>query len=420
MSVVSVDFPTGALLVEGRMVFPIVLSNAPRLGAKTPDGGDALAEIAAGGVSFIRTGRLDWSPKSLDHQIAVEHDRLDAAAAQGLHCWPSLGPAANLAGRTLRAREQLLTSIVGELKDHPALGAWRGVGEPANPARAPRVPPAGLVAAYRKLKSLDSDHPVVIIQAPRGSLASLTPYRPAFDITGADIFPVSYPPGKHAGGRRRGIGAVGEITQKMVSAAGGKPVWMTLQIAWSGAIPAKGHPDNVPRIPTLHEERFMAYQAIVHGARGLVFFGGHLTEIAPPGDAQAGWNWTFWELVLRPLLGELTSPDLAPALVAPAARRTVKATAVDVEVATREAAGFLYVIAVKRGSATSQIGFSGLPSRKNGRPITGGRVLFEYVQEPLAPPIKPDHQTFRPIRATNGRFRDWLGPYDARVYRFRL
>jgi hypothetical protein len=276
------------------------------------------------------------------------------------------------------------------------------------------------VRAYRKLKALDPDHPLVIIQAPRGSLADLTPYRPAFDITGADIFPVSYPPGKHAGGRRRGIGVVGEITRKMVAAAGGKPVWMTLQIAWSGVIPAKPHPQEIPRFPTLHEERFMAYQAIVHGARGLVFFGGHLTEIAPPADAQAGWNWTFWELVLGPLLGELTSPDLAPALTAPSSRAAVKAAAADVELVTREAAGFLYVIAVKRGTATSQVGFSGLPRRKNGKPIAGGRVLFEYVQEPLAPPIKPDRQTLRPIRVTNGRFRDWLGQYDVRVYRFRL
>ena len=45
----------------------------------------------------------------------------------------------------------------------------------------------------------------------------------------------------------------------------------------------------------------MAYQAIVNGARGLTFFGGHLTQVATPADAKAGWNWTFWERVLRPL-----------------------------------------------------------------------------------------------------------------------
>ena len=50
----------------------------------------------------------------------------------------------------------------------------------------------------------------------------------------------------------------------------------------------------------------MAYQAIVHGARGLIFFGGHLTEVCTPDDAKAGWNWTFWRQVLRPLVHELS------------------------------------------------------------------------------------------------------------------
>jgi hypothetical protein len=419
VSVVVVDRSTGALLVDGRKVFPIVLSNAPPLGAKAPSGGDALAEVAAGGASFIRSGRPDWSIVSVDQQIAAERGLLDAAAAHGLHCWLQLGEVPNLSARALSANEQLLTSIVEGLKDHPALGAWKGVDEPANPNRPARVPAAGLVRAYRRLKALDPAHPLVIIQAPLGTLPQLIPYRPAFDITGADIYPVSYPPGKHVGGRSRDVGVVGSITQKMRQAAGGKPVWMTLQVAWHGVIPTKQHAQNVPRFPTLAQERFMAYQAIAYGARGLAFFGGHLTQIAAPVDAQAGWNWTFWERVLRPLLGELTSPGLAPALVAPNAPTAVKATATDVELVTREEAGLLYVIVVRRSSTTSRFGFSGLPPRRDGRPITGGQVLFEYEQQPLPPPVEPDHQTLRTIRVANGRFRDWFGPHDARVYRFQ-
>ena len=49
----------------------------------------------------------------------------------------------------------------------------------------------------------------MIIQAPRGTAAQLTPYRPAFDVTGADIYPVSYPPGIHAGGANKDISVVG-------------------------------------------------------------------------------------------------------------------------------------------------------------------------------------------------------------------
>jgi hypothetical protein len=418
VNAVAIDRATGALLVAGRKTFPLVLSNGPPLGGRTPSGADALAEVAAGGAGFIRAGRPDWSLDSIDQQIAAERAVLDAAAAHGLHCWLQLGNVPDLSARAPAAHDQLLTTIVGQLKEHPALGAWKGIDEPANPNRPARVPVAGLVRAYRRLRATDPHHPVVITQAPVGSLATLKSYRPAFDITGADIYPVSYPPGKHAGGRNRDIGVVGDVTRKMAQAAGGKPVWMTLQVAWSGVVPSEQHPSNVPRFPTLSQERFMAYQAIVNGARGLAFFGGHLTQIARPADAQVGWNWTFWERVLRPLLAELTSSSIAPALVAPDARE-VKASAKDVQLVTREAEGVFYVIAVRRGSATSRVGFSGLPRKRNGRPLTGGEVLFEYTQDPLPPPIEPGHQTFRTVGVAGGGFRDWLGQHDARVYRFQ-
>lgn len=419
MSTVVVDHATGALVVDGRPVFPLVLSDGPPLGATTPDGEDALAVLAAVGANFLRVGRSDWSADSVDQQIAGVRELLDAAAAHGLHCWLQLGNAPNLPSRAPAAREQLLTTIVEQLKTHPALGAWKGVDEPANPSRPARVPAAGLVRAYQKLRETDPDHPVVITQAPVGAAARLVPYRPAFDITGADIYPVSYPPGEHVGGRLRDIGIVGSVTRKMVRAAGGKPVWMTLQIAWSGVIPSELHPDNVPRFPTLAQERFMAYQAIVNGARGLAFFGGHLTQVMRPVDAQSGWNWTFWTTVLQPLLEELTSSAVSPALVAPEASSRVKASTKDIELVTRESGGFLYVIAVRRGSGTSRVRFGGLPRRRDGQAITGGEVLFEYVQEPLPPPVDPSRQTFRTVGVARNGFRDWFGQHDARVYRFQ-
>src|SRR5690349_8902978 len=372
VSVVGVDRRTGALVVERNKLFPLILSDGPPPDAKAPNGKDAFAELAAAGAGFIRAGRPIWSPDSIDQQIAAEHEVLDAAAAHGLRCWLRLGNVPDLPARGLAAKEQLLTRIVGDLMHHRALGAWKGIDEPANPNRPARVPVAGLVRAYKTLHETDPNHPVVITQAPVGTVAQLAPYRPAFDITGADIYPVSYPPGKHAGGRNRDIGVVGDITRKMVRAAGGKPVWMTLQIAWSGVVASEQHPGNVPRFPTLAQERFMAYQAIANGARGLSFFGGHLTQIARPADAQLGWNWTFWSQVLQPLLGELTSDSVAPALIAPNAARGVKTRAPGVELVTRQDADFIYVIAVRRRGGTSEVSFTGLPNKRNGRPLTGG------------------------------------------------
>src|SRR5207237_2171797 len=173
-------------------------------------------------------------------------------------------------------------------------------------------------------------------------------YRKAFDDPGADAYPVSYPPGAHTRTGNRDIGVVGDVTRKLMRAAGGKPVWMTLQIAWSGVAPSKQHPGVVPRFPTLQAERFMAYQAVVSGARGLVFFGGHLTQVAAPQAAAAGWNWTFWDEVLRPLVAELTSAAVAPALVAPKANAAAKASSADAELVARGDGTFLDVVAVRR------------------------------------------------------------------------
>jgi hypothetical protein len=388
--------------------FPIVLANGP------PPAG--LEEVAGSGVTMLRTGIADWSEPRLDAQIAAERAKLDAAAAHGLSCWLWLGTLTNLPPGAPSPAERLLTRVVEGLQDHRGLGAWKGHDEPRNPFHPARsIPPANLARGHRKVNALDPDHPLVIVQAPRGSVDGLVPYRPALDIAGVDIYPVSYPPGVHSDRKNKDISVVGDVTQWIRKAAGAKPVWVTLQIAWSGVAPTKQNPNIVPRFPSKDELRFMAYQAIVNGARGLVFFGGHLTQVASPADAAAGWNWTFWREALQPLVQQLSSSSLAPALVAAASRSKVVAGTKDVELVTRQTDRFLYVIAVRRGGATSQVRFTGLP-----KSLRGGQVLFEFAQDPPPPPIGAGTQKFRSVAASGGAFRDWLAPHDTRVYRFGL
>jgi hypothetical protein len=220
----------------------------------------------------------------------------------------------------------------------------------------------------------------------------------------------------HSDLRTKDINVVGKIARKTREVAGRKPFWLTLQIAFSGVIPTKRNPGVVPRFPSLAQERFMAYEAIVNGARGLFFFGGHLTQVMTPQDAALGWNWTFWRRVLRPLVSELGSADLRPALVAPTVRPGVAARTHrgDIEVVTRRTRTHLYVIAVRIGGRVSVVEFGGVPRR-----VTRGEVLSEYVQEPLPPPVD-GRQVPRPVTVKNGVFRDWFAPHDAHVYRFAL
>lgn len=385
------------MLLGGKTVFPITLGNGPPLTGKDPVSGlNGWAEVAAAGVKMLRV-YPKWDAAHAAQQIQAVKEEMVAAASYGLRLWVGLYDVAN----DLR-RQALLEQIVDGLKDAPGLGAWKGADEPLHG----NVAPAGLAAAYDFVRSRDPNHPLVIIQAPQArdgplTVARLRPYAAAGDIHGVDIYPISHPPGAHAGRPNKDISVVGDVTALVVQAAPGKEHWTTLQIAWSGMLP----PAHVPIFPNLQQERFMAYQAIVAGANGLVFFGGDIVKAMSPADAERGWNWTFWNTVLKPIVQELSSTAVGPALVAPPAAATVTANAADVKVVARQADGFLYLIGVRRSpTAHGPVRFSGLPAG-----IKYGQALFEY-----------DGKDFRSVVVSRGAFTDPFAPHDARVYRFRL
>jgi hypothetical protein len=421
---VSIEGSSGVVLVDGAGFFPIGLSNGPPADSVTPDGRNGLAEVAANGVNLIRTGINGWSLEFVDAQMQAQRQLHAAIAAHGMRCWLWLGDTPNLPppAQPVSANEQLLRKLVNAFRNDQALLAYKGMDEPRNPFRGANwIRPDGMVRAFQLVKSLDARHPLVVIQAPRSPVADLIPYRPAFDITGVDIYPVSYPPQIHSDLPNKDINVVGDLARKTRQAAGAKPFWMTLQIAFSGVVPTRSSPDIVPRFPSLTQLRFMAYEAIANGARGLMFFGGHLTAVMRPEDADTGWNWTFWRRVLRPVVSELGSAELHPALVAPnaSAAVTTQPHSAQIELVTRRTSSHLYVIAVRIAGAASLVGFAGLPNKNDGTPITSGEVLFEYVQKPLPPPVG-GRQVPRPISVSGGAFRDWFATYDAHVYRFAL
>ena len=385
------------MILGGKTVFPITLGNGPPLEGTCPDNGlRGWTEVARAGVKMLRI-YPKWSAANAAAQITDVRNQLVAASRFGLRLWVGLFDVANDL-----SKQVLLQQIVDGLKDQPGLGAWKGCDEPL----WGKVDAKGVAAAYDLIRLHDPNHPVVIIQAPRARQAPLTaarlrPYAAGGDIHGVDIYPISHPPGFHAGRPNKDISVVGDLAEIVSESAPGKEHWMTLQVAWSGVIP----PDHVPIFPTLKQERFMAYQAIIAGAKGLVFFGGDITKVMSPEDAKSGWNWTFWRTVLKPVVQELSSDSVGPALLAPPAPFTVKANAADVQLVARQAGGFLYLIVVRRSpSANGPVRFSGLPTG-----IKFGAVMFEY-----------DGKDFRTFAVSRGSFTDPFTPHDARVYRFRL
>ena len=145
----------------------------------------------------------------------------------------------------------------------------------------------------------------------------------------------------------------------------------------------------------------MTYEAIINGARGINYFGGghSMGQTLSEHDRTLGYNWTFWERVLKPLLAELNEKSsLHQALLAPNSKLPVKAEgASGIEFTVREVGEQIFILVCKREGQTAQVTFKGLPAG-----VTGGDVLYESP---------------RKVEVKNGQFTDWFGPEDVHVYR---
>ncbi len=377
------------LHIGGRTVFPIGFTMPPPPGGKTPSGRNAIEELASAGATFMRTGAMGgpWDKATIER----EQQWLDAAQRHGLYCMPYLREHSVVRDD---AGERELRSLVERFKNHPALGAWKGDDEPEWANR----PVDWVERAYRIIKEVDPERPVVLIHAPRGTVESLRKYNSAADIIGTDIYPIGYPPGNHSLRTNKTMTLVGDYARTMREVSDGKkPVWMVLQIAWSGVI----KPGKTLRMPTFFEERFMTYQAIINGARGLLYFGGSIPAAMNQRDKALGWNWTFWDRVLRPVIEEIGSHSpLYPALVAPDSPvRVIVDKRSGVEWLAREAGGDLFLLACKATGPTEQVRFSGLPASS-----AEAEVLYE---EP------------RKVQVKDGVLTDWFAPYEVHVYRLK-
>ena len=398
--------------------------------AKAPNGRPAYAEFADCGVMFMRSGGPAWNDETIQKEKAMQA----AAAAGGLRCCPWLGWDLSNFDPANQKAEAKLRKVIETFKDSPGMGLWKGADEPdwGNSHNPKNSTPEQVAHVAKLLHELDPNHPIWLVQAPRGTVTSLKRYDAGWDVGGIDIYPVSYPPGVHSEEKNKELSMVGDFSRTMREVAGEKPFWMTLQIAFSGVV----KPGRTLRFPTFPEQRFMAYEAIINGARGLTYFGGGLPQTFNERDKPLGFNWTYFDRVMRPLFEEIgpKSPIL-PALLAPnaqlklqvaaeaPAKRAVAnkeeeqnpqattpkqfvqdkltADASAIECLVREAGDAIYVLACKKEGPTIRVRFKGLPEQIHGP--GAGTVVFE---EP------------RKVDAEHGSFTDWFGPFEVHVYQF--
>jgi hypothetical protein len=382
--------PDGVFTFDGKPAFPIGFTTAPAPNAKTPVGAGAYAELASNGAVFNRCGLGGkWT---LEAEATL--DRLmDGAAKSGMRCAIYIPDLAVIEPGNIK-KEDELRRVVRKYRPHPATAFWKGADEP----EWGKIPPAKLRRFYEIVHELDPDHPVWITQAPRGTAETLKPYNAVYDVGAIDIYPVSYPPGVHTNLTNKNLSMTGDFAKLIgdVTAADHKPFWMVLQICFSGV----AKPGATLRFPTFFEQRYMSYESVIAGARGLLYFGGNVPACQTEQDKALGWNWSYYGKVLKSVLEEFSpSGPLFPALVAPDSKRPVTMEgAADIEFRVREAAGAIFVLAAKREGSTVKATFHGLPDD-----VSTGDLLYE------AP---------RTVTAKDGSFTDWFGPNEVHAYRF--
>jgi hypothetical protein len=382
----------GTVLIDGQKVFPIVLAKGPERGSTTPDGADALDEVVDAGVNVFKVGPASrpWWPEDKTDAAAWDQE----AAERGVYTWVNLATLADAEPGKLK--DTRLREVLDLLKDDPALAMWKGADEPQWAGFAPeQLQYAYCVSTSVGVpswcpESLDQGHLWVTIEAPRGTAEQLQPFSDVTQIHGVDDYPVVY------GDPDPDLHEVGEWTHTIASVTPNQAVWTTLQVCASGS---SGPDPGQFVLPTLKQERFMIYDAILNGARSLAFYGGNIDRCWTPSDEQHGWNWTFWSGVLKGLIEEINADSpIGPALVNPGSTKVLTSSDATTQVIRRDGAnGDLWVIAARSGETPTPVTISGLPSeRTNGTVYTEGRA----------------------VSAADGSFTDTFDRWDVHVYRF--
>lgn len=259
-------------------------------------------ELADAGFNLVRTGN--------------SAGEMDKAHAAGLMIWTSVG---TLDLENRQASTTKLLDKVKAIKDHPALAFIESVDEPAwtwMKAEA-RVPAEPFVEAYPLIKELDPNHLMYMNHAPTNLVKTMQAYNPGTDVVACDIYPVNpgglrpqyalFEDGHQGDLNNQTISQVGEYVDKMRRVTGpNRPLLMVLQaFAWE-ALRKEDRDESKVLYPTWEQSRFMAFQSLIKGANGIIYWGSH--SMPQPSEAWTGITRVTREIAdLAPILSARTA-----------------------------------------------------------------------------------------------------------------
>jgi hypothetical protein len=297
-------------------------------------------------------------------------------------------------------------------RDDPIIAAWMHGDEPDNaqPVRDPEtgrtgygppVPPARIVADYQRLRAADPGRPVLLNlgqgvandrwvgRGPEGRIEDYPEYVKGADIVSFDVYPV-------AGVRESEQGEdllwyVARGVERLVGwTAGAKPVWSCIECT---------HIDNPRRKATPAQVRAEVWMAVIHGARGLIYF---VHEFAPAFNDHALLDDPDMLAGVTAVNAEIraAAPVLNAGEAVAGARVVSSDPDVPVAALVLRHGGAIHVFAVglRDGQADATLTIPGLPAT-----ATAG-VLDED----------------RTLTVRDGVLRDHFTPYAVRRYRIPL
>lgn len=293
----------GAITVDGKRTF--IIGSYAAAKSDRP-----YAELAEAGFNLVHAGP----------------DKLDAARDAGLMTWVTVGTIKLDDGKAESIEK--LKQKVNRVKDHPSLAFLESVDEPAWTwgETGARIPPKPFAEAYPIIKAADPNHLLYMNHAPTNLVKTMRAYNPGTDIVACDIYPVNpgglqpsyalFPDGFQGDLNNEHISQVGEYVDKMRRVTGpNRPLFMILQaFAWADLqddLPLNGRREEKILYPTYAQSRFMAFQAIIKGANGIIYWGSH--TMPQPSQPWDGVKRVVREVAdLAPVLAERTAPlDLA-------------------------------------------------------------------------------------------------------------
>jgi hypothetical protein len=334
--------------------------------------------------------------------IHTNASRTDLAKAHehGLYAWATLG---SISASKRSEAQKRIRDIVMLLKDEPSLLCWETEDEPTfvwkkNEAR---VPAQEIIETARFIRSIDPSHLIYLNHSPTNLISTLRAYNPGADIVATDIYPVIpsgiremyalWPDGQQGDLLNSYISQVGQYVDKMREVAGPRrAVFMVLQaFAWEN-LREKDRDSKLILYPTRHQLRFMAWQAVVHGVNGLLWWGLSFT----PSDAPLWNDLKSVTQELKQLESCLSArkSSFSPKLVYHDTGHSIDR---GIEWTSRPAEKGVLLIAVNADRNPVDVTFEGLEKFQKRE------VLFET----------------RSLKNEAKSFRDYFEPFDTRIYR---